>query len=65
MSEDDWTALHEAAHRGQTHCVSSLLTGEGRVDTPVLERQLHQHKDPMSVLSQIFLGNFPKKTCVE
>ncbi|RXN22846.1 ankyrin repeat and SOCS box 2-like protein [Labeo rohita] len=22
---DDWTALHEAAHRGQTHCVQALL----------------------------------------
>ncbi|XP_016422466.1 ankyrin repeat and SOCS box protein 2-like [Sinocyclocheilus rhinocerous] len=37
---DDWTALHEAAHRGQTHCVRTLLTDPGVcVDKRTLQEQ--------------------------
>ncbi|XP_016117130.1 ankyrin repeat and SOCS box protein 2 isoform X2 [Sinocyclocheilus grahami] len=37
---DDWTALHEAAHCGQTHCVQALLTDPGVcVDKRTLQEQ--------------------------
>uniref|UniRef100_A0A8C1PB07 Ankyrin repeat and SOCS box containing 2b n=1 Tax=Cyprinus carpio TaxID=7962 RepID=A0A8C1PB07_CYPCA len=40
LSEDDWTALHEAAHCGQTHCVRTLLTDPGVcVDKRTLQEQ--------------------------
>ncbi|XP_059377109.1 ankyrin repeat and SOCS box protein 2-like [Carassius carassius] len=40
LSEDDWTALHEAAHRGQMRCLRTLLTDGGVcVDKRTLQEQ--------------------------
>lgn len=69
LSEDDWTALHEAAHRGQTHCVRTLLTGKSRGHTCPRESadscisfglKIRGLKGHGGVLSQILLRNLQK-----